>query len=126
MKSVTLALVLISVLLSSSAQILLKTGMSGRTVQAAMTKGAALRDMVTAIALNPSVLFGLFAFGLSAVVWLLVLARLDVSQAYPCVALGIVLTVLAGIVFLGEPIHPARLMGLIVIVSGVILMARAA
>jgi multidrug transporter EmrE-like cation transporter len=126
MKSATLALVLISVLLSSSAQILLKTGMSGPSVQAAMAHRSGLRDMVMAIALNPSVLLGLTAFGLSAIVWLLVLARIDVSQAYPCVAFGIVLTVAAGIVFLREPIHPTRIMGLIVIVSGVILMARAA
>ncbi|GBQ28195.1 EamA family transporter [Gluconacetobacter azotocaptans] len=121
----TIGLVLVSVLLSSSAQILLKTGMSDRAVQAAIASRAGVWDAVSVIALNVPVVLGLLAFGLSAVVWLLVLARIDVSQAYPCVAFGIVLTVLAGIVFLGEDIHPMRVVGLVVIVSGVVLMARA-
>ena len=125
MKFATLILIIISVLLSSAAQILLKTGMSARSVQTAMASRSDLREVVTAIALNPAVVLGLLAFGLSAVVWLLVLARIDVSQAYPCVALGIVITVLAGIVLLGEQIHPMRIVGLLVIVSGVIVMARA-
>ncbi|MBB2200994.1 DMT family transporter [Gluconacetobacter tumulisoli] len=121
----TVGLVLVSVLLSSSAQILLKTGMSDRAVQAAIANRAGLWEAMSVIALNVPVVLGLLAFGLSAVVWLLVLARIDVSQAYPCVAFGIVLTVLAGIIFLGENIHPMRIVGLVVIVSGVVLMARA-
>lgn len=125
MKFGTVVLVMMSVLLSSSAQILLKTGMSAPRVQNALSGREDVRHIIWAIALNPSVVAGLIAFGLSAVVWLLVLARIDVSQAYPCVALGIVLTVVAGIVFLGEQIHPMRIIGLVVIVSGVILMARA-
>ncbi|CAM5771506.1 4-amino-4-deoxy-L-arabinose-phosphoundecaprenol flippase subunit ArnE [Labrys miyagiensis] len=125
MKFTTIIFVLVSVLLSSTAQILLKLGMSARPVQAAMANRSDLRDVIMAIAFNPLVVLGLVAFGLSAVVWLLVLARIDVSQAYPCVALGIVLTVLAGILLLGEQIHTGRVVGLVVIVSGVILMARA-
>ncbi|WP_413989776.1 DMT family transporter [Labrys okinawensis] len=125
MKFGTIVLVLVSVLLSSSAQILLKLGMSARSVQTAMANRSDLREVLVVVALNPLVILGLLAFGLSAVVWLLVLARIDVSQAYPCVALGIVLTVVAGIVLLGEQIHMMRIIGLIVIISGVVLMARA-
>ncbi|WP_242402416.1 DMT family transporter [Komagataeibacter kakiaceti] len=94
-------------------------------MQNALSGREDLRQIILSIALNPSVVAGLVAFGLSAIVWLLVLARIDVSQAYPCVALGIVLTVVAGIAFLGEQIHPLRIVGLVVIVSGVIIMSRA-
>ncbi|CAP56454.1 putative small multidrug resistance protein [Gluconacetobacter diazotrophicus PA1 5] len=100
-------------------------GMSAPSVQAVIATRSDLRQVFAAVALNPSIVLGLLAFGSSAVVWLLVLARIDVSQAYPCVALGIVMTVGAGIVLLGEQIHPTRIIGLLVILSGVVIMARA-
>ena len=52
-------------------------------------------DTVASIITSPWVLGGLTCFGLSAVVWLLVLARMNLSQAYPCVALGFVLNATA-------------------------------
>lgn len=112
--------VLVSVLLSASSQILLKIGVSSPTVQAGMANGVSL-DMLRAVATSPLVLIGFASFGLSAIVWLSVLSRLDVSQAYPCVALGILITSLTGHLLLGEAMPPLRIAGILTILMGVVL-----
>lgn len=116
----TLSLLLISILLSASSQIMLKVGMTTAGVRAATSDGGVLR-IVVAITRSPGVVAGLLCFGLSAVVWLFVLSRMPVSQAYPCVALGIVITSVAGGVLLGEPLTPTRMIGIAIIVAGVVL-----
>jgi len=58
------------------------------------------------------------------VVWLLVLARVPVSQAYPFVGLGFVLVMLLGWALQGDVISPARLLGTLLISVGVVLVAR--
>ena len=60
---------------------------------------------------------------LSAVAWLWVLSRLDVSLAYPLVSLGFVFTFALGIGWLGEPFSWQRLAGCGLIVAGVLLLA---
>ncbi|AUW57744.1 hypothetical protein C1T17_06135 [Sphingobium sp. SCG-1] len=112
--------VLLSVLLSAGSQILLKIGVSTPAVQAGMASGVGM-DMFRAVATSPMVLIGFASFGLSAVVWLSVLSRLDVSQAYPCVALGILITSLTGHLLLGEALPPMRIAGILTILMGVIL-----
>ncbi|KAB1078107.1 EamA family transporter [Methylobacterium soli] len=92
--------------------------MSSAAVQAALAGPIGLRTVLV-VAFAPAVFGGLLTFGLSAVVWLLVLSRIDVSYAYPCVALGIVLTMLAGHLMLGEALTVSRIAGLALIVSGV-------
>ena len=117
-----LPLIFISVLLASGSQLVLKIGMTSAAVQDAL----AMRregligpgSLLIGIGTHPAVLAGLVCFGLSAVVWLFVLSKIDVSQAYPCVALGIVLTTLGGGLLLGEEISVTRWLGLAVIVGG--------
>jgi multidrug transporter EmrE-like cation transporter len=122
-----LPLILISVLLASGSQLVLKVGMASAPVQNALAMrregliGHA--SLLIGIGTNPAVLAGLVCFGLSAIVWLFVLSKIDVSQAYPCVALGIVLTTLGGGLLLGEAISLTRWLGLAVIVGGVALVA---
>jgi multidrug transporter EmrE-like cation transporter len=122
-----LPLIFISVLLASGSQLVLKIGMTSPAVQdaLAMRREGVIGpgSLLIGIGTHPAVLAGLFCFGLSAVVWLFVLSKIDVSQAYPCVALGIVLTVLGGGLLLGEDISLTRWLGLAVIVGGVGLVA---
>jgi multidrug transporter EmrE-like cation transporter len=53
-----------------------------------------------------------------------VLARTELSQAYPFVGLGIVLTSLFGYLLFNDTLSPTRLMGTAVVMAGVILVAR--
>ncbi len=117
-----LALVLFSVGCSAFGQIALKYGMASASVQAALTTGGVV-PVSTAIVINPFVLSGLFLYGFSAVVWLFVLARLDVSIAYPFVSLGFVVTMSLSCLLFGEPLTLRKVLGTIVVMLGVYLLA---
>jgi multidrug transporter EmrE-like cation transporter len=68
----------------------------------------------------------LLIYFLSAGVWLFVLARVDVSLAYPFVGLGFILTMLLGWGMRGEILSVHRVAGTALIVAGVVLLARSA
>lgn len=107
-----LLLAVASVLLSVGAQFALKAGMrahAGAIPWLAMTQ--------------PMVILGLTLYGLSALVWLSVLARWDVSKAYPLVGMGFVVTALMGF-WLGEHVTPMRWGGIALICAGVYLVGR--
>ena len=118
-----LLLILLSVGCSAVAQILLKTGMSQPVVAAALGHGGAMR-IALQIAGNLWVLGGLTLYFLGAVVWLFVLAKVDVSYAYPFVGVGFILTLILGKILLGESITAARLVGTLLVSVGVVLIAR--
>jgi len=105
------ALVLASVGLSAAAQVMLKLG-----------AGAAPTAPYAATLMSPWTLAGLAAYGLSALLWLRVLASLTLSQAYPFVALGVVGTSLLGVWLLDEPLAANRVAGTMLIGIGVILV----
>jgi len=118
-----LLLIFASVLLSSIAQIVLKGGMSSPGVTGASAAGFGW-PMVQAIAASPLVLLGLLVYFASAVVWLLVLAKVDVSLAYPFVGLGFVLTMLFAWAIHGEAPNAGRIAGTLMICAGVVVLAR--
>jgi multidrug transporter EmrE-like cation transporter len=116
MRVVPLTLAVFCVLLSSAAQLALKRGMApppdsglGGTYAHALT--------------SPMVWLGLGLYGLSTLLWLWVLSRLDVSLAYPLVSLGFVVTMVAGVLWLGEPFSWLRVGACTLIVVGVSLLA---
>lgn len=113
---------LISIGLSVMAQFCLKAGMSSATAKVALTDPLAPKT-VLALATNPYLLAGFALYGLGAVVWLSVLARWDVSKAYPVVGLGFALTLLVGL-FAGEQVTPQRVGGVLLICAGVWIVGR--
>lgn len=117
MKTIALALAVFCVLLSSAAQLAMKRGLApgGASADLAGTYVQAFT--------SPMVWLGLFLYGASAVLWLWVLSRLDVSLAYPLVSLGFVVTMALGILWLGEPFSWVRVAGCTLIVIGVSLLA---
>lgn len=110
-----LILILLSVGLSALAQIAMKAGVSGASAPPA----SGLLGSYLAMLTSPRVLLGLACYGLGALIWLRVLTMMDVSQAYPFVALGFVLTMVLGFVLLGETPHLTRLLGAGFILVGV-------
>lgn len=116
MKAITLALAVFCVLLSSAAQLSLKRGM-------APPPGSDLGGTYAHALTSPMVWLGLGLYGLSTLLWLWVLSRLDVSLAYPLVSLGFVVTMAAGVLWLGEPFSWLRVAACTLIVIGVTLLA---
>jgi len=119
MNWLTFVLVLISVSLSAAAQLLLKAGVTGR-----LKPDSHFLHTLAAVALNPYVFGGFCLYGFGAVVWLYVLARVDVSVAYPFVGIGFILTMLCGYLLFGEVINASRILGTCLVGAGIILIAR--
>jgi multidrug transporter EmrE-like cation transporter len=115
------SLVLLSILLSVSAQILLKHGMSDLAIPQAFQ--ASLFNGLFTMFTHISIMAGLFAYVASAGVWLYVLSKLEVSKAYPFVGLGFVLTMLFAYFFLNEPMTAIKITGTLLIVAGVVLIS---
>lgn len=116
-------LILVSVALSAIAQILLKIGISSTSGQNNLAINGWLLAGIKVL-INPTVIAGLLLYGFGAILWLAVLARLDVSQAYPFVGLGFIFTMMLGYLVLGEPVGFQRIVGTMLIAAGVVFVAR--
>ena len=117
-----LTLIFISVTISAVAQVTLKQGMSSPAVQQGLTGG--WLEIAIAVASNLYVWLGLILYALGAVLWLGVLAKIDVSIAYPFVGLGFILTALFGVFLLGEAFSVIRFVGTCLVVLGIILVTQ--
>lgn len=116
------AMILFSVSCSAIAQILLKYGMAHPTMQQALG-GGDYWLVVRSIVSDAPILGGFFLYALGAVIWLFVLAKLDVSVAYPFVALGFILTMVLGCLVFGEPLTVRKVMGTLIVDFGIYLVA---
>jgi multidrug transporter EmrE-like cation transporter len=112
---------IVSIALSVAAQFSLKAGMSSEAVRAQLARPQTWSTPFH-ILTNTYVLGGFVLYGLGAVVWLSVLSKWEVSKAYPLVGLGFVFTLIIGLL-LGEQVHMARIMGVVLICSGVWLVS---
>lgn len=117
-----LIIAIASIALSVAAQFLLKAGMDSVAVRQILSEPAGWKTLPGVLA-NPYILGGFLLYGIGAIVWLGVLSRWEVSKAYPLVGLGFVLTLLVGLLN-GEHITPPRVIGVLLISSGVILVGR--
>jgi drug/metabolite transporter (DMT)-like permease len=119
----TFIFILVSVGMSAVAQVLLKTGMSKGEIGLSLAQQH-WTSSVMLVATNPWVIGGLVMYFLSAAVWLLVLARVQLSFAYPFVGLGFILTMFLGWWLMGDSIGLQRVAGTVLIAVGVVLIAR--
>lgn len=117
------SLIIVSVLLSAVAQIVLKAGMSNPAVLQGLA-GEGKWQAIRVVASNPLVVGGLVTYFLSAAVWLLVLARVQVSLAYPFVGLGFIVTMLLGWWIHGDTLGVQKVTGTLLIALGVVILAR--
>ncbi len=123
MNLTVLLLILLSVLLSAIAQITLKMGMSSPIIQQAIASASNLA-VFQSIATNLYVLGGLTLYFASAAVWLFVLAKVDVSFAYPFVGLGFIATMLLAYFINGEILSTTKIVGTLCIAIGVAIVAK--
>lgn len=110
--------ILLSVILGATAQVLFKVGVQhlGHIV-------FNLQEL-SHLVFNPFILSGLAAFAFSFFLWIIVLAKVPLSYAYPMVSLGYVFVFLAARIFLGESLPPLRILGLALIITGILAIAR--
>ena len=85
---------------------------------------ANLPQIFLAIIKSPLMVGALSLYGLSAVIWIMALSKLDLSQAYPMTSIGYILTAIIGVFAFGEVMTVLRLVGLGLILAGVLILAR--
>ena len=122
MKGPQFALVLTGVLLNAIAQLLLKAGAGSLADVELRASNAA--TIAGRLVFNVPIIAGLGCYVLSVVVWILALARVEVSVAYPMLSLGYVVNALAAWWLFNESLSGARIAGIGVILVGVWLVAR--
>ncbi|MCB0114435.1 MAG: multidrug resistance protein [Caldilineaceae bacterium] len=117
-----LLLLLITVGLNVVGQFFMKQGMS----QIGVISGSfeVITSSLMRAFLNPFVIGGVAAYGLSSIFWLILLSRVELSYAYPALALGYVLVTLVGAWILGEDVSNLRWVAVAVICVGVVLLSR--
>jgi multidrug transporter EmrE-like cation transporter len=59
-------------------------------------------------------------------VWLAALSKAPVSTAYPMLSLGYVVVAAVSVMWLGESMSPAKVLGIALICAGVVLVSRSA
>lgn len=122
MKPPILPVALLSIGLSVAAQFALKAGMSTPAARQAIADLSGAR-MLLGVLSQPFVVLGFTLYLLGALAWLSVLAKWDVSKAYPLVGLGFAATALIGLMA-GEDVGLQRAAGIALICLGVFFVSR--
>lgn len=81
-------------------------------------------SMATRMILNPGIITGIFLYGMSAFLWVIVLSKVELSYAYPMIAGGYVIVALLSWIIFHDHMTPMRIAALVIIVIGVILLGR--
>lgn len=114
----SIRLVLLSVLLAGAGQLIFKAAVS----QLGQLEISV--DLFIAFATSPALLLGLAVFGVSAFLWLVALMKADLSFAYPFLSLSYVVVLIGGSLLFAEKITTLRIIGFLVIISGIFIVAR--
>ncbi len=110
----TYLLLLSAIVFAVMTQLLLKQGMLRRP-------SFRLKDL-TSLTGNFPVLGGFICLGISILLYVQALSKLNLSMAYPTVSLGYVLVIIMSKVCFKEPISPTRWISVFIICAGVTLV----
>ncbi len=125
---INVLLLVVSIGLAVAGQLVMKSGM--RSV-VAKSGDLQLKDIAHPVSMvlriardGPLAIVGIILYAISAVFWLIVLSRVDLSVAYPLVAVGYVIVVLYSWLVFKEDVRWFSWIGLLLIVIGVIITAQ--
>jgi multidrug transporter EmrE-like cation transporter len=125
MSAVTWLLLLGGVALNASAQLLLKA--ATRTSGVLVSDSGQVSWTAAAELLRAAPLWiGLTFYGVSVILWLGALSRVPVSIAYPMLSIGYVINAVAALFLFGEALTSGKVIGILLVVAGVVVLARAA
>jgi multidrug transporter EmrE-like cation transporter len=123
MSWITWALILMGVGLNAAAQLLLKVA-TRPLAHFSDFSADTLGSSVGILFKSPSFWAGMVCYAASVCVWLAALSKAPVSTAYPMLSLGYVVVAAVSVLWLGESMGPAKVLGIALICAGVILVSR--
>jgi drug/metabolite transporter (DMT)-like permease len=115
-------LIVASVSLNAGAQIIMRKAM--------LQIGEINLENKSALSYLPQLIGNIFlwasflCYGLSILIWIIVLSKVEVSYAYAFSSLGYILVTILGVLLLHEQISVLRIVGILVVCIGIILVAR--
>ena len=115
-------IILIAVSLNAIAQIFLRKSMM-RFSDTEFNFNT-IADWLPQIVTNYYLWYGMVCYGISIIVWLYVLAKTEVSYAYPFLSIGYVITAIAAYTLFDENLSITRIAGILIICLGVTLISR--
>ena len=69
--------------------------------------------------MNPIIIAGIGFFAFGTVLWLAAISGQRLSTVYPLAALGYILVTIASVKIFHDPITPAKIIGIILIITGI-------
>ena len=117
-----ISIILLSIIFSSTAHLFLKKGVAASVGR--NSNNEAIYAKAWYVVSNPWILSGMLLHVLALAVWLWALSKVDISFAYPFLALGYVLVSFMAWAWLGEELSAARLWGMGVIIIGILILAK--
>ena len=110
-----LIVALLSIILGATGQFLFRLGM----LHYGKVTVTGIWGQLGAIICTPAIFLGFSCFGISSILWLVVISRWELSYAYPLVALGYVLAILYGTLLLRETLTLPKIVGSVLILAGI-------
>lgn len=118
----TLFVALIAIMLLVGGQTLLKVGLN-EIGGVSLFDGNPLGSLLGLLR-TPWIILGFFCYGVSAILWLDVLSKLDFSMAFPMVSLTYVFSLVIGRFIFHEMVGLDRIVGVLLILSGLFFVVR--
>jgi drug/metabolite transporter (DMT)-like permease len=115
----SLFLIVLTVIINTTGQFMVKTGVNRVGAVSLTDIHAILRALSSTLVIG-----GFVVYFLSALVWISILSKSDLSWAFPILSLSYVLTALLSPVLLNESFSALRLIGTLVICFGVFLVYK--
>lgn len=111
----SLGIALFSILLGATGQFLFRVGM----LHYGRVSVENIWQQFFQIVFTPAIFTGFLCFGISSILWLVVISKWELSYAYPMVAFGYVLAIFYGTFFLHESINFFKFFGSALILIGI-------
>lgn len=111
----TLGIAFISIALGATGQFLFRVGM----LKIGKMTLHSIWGQLFQVIFTPAIFLGFLCFGLSSILWLIIISRWQLSFAYPLVALGYILVIGYGNIFLNETLDLPKVIGSLFIICGI-------
>ena len=115
----SLLLIALTVIINTVGQFMVKTGVNRIGAVSLMDIHTIMRALSSALVIG-----GFVVYFMSALIWISILSKTELSWAFPILSLSYVLTVLLSPILLHESFSAQRLIGTLVICLGVFLVYR--
>jgi drug/metabolite transporter (DMT)-like permease len=75
--------------------------------------------------LNPWIFSGFVSAFVASLAWMAAMTRFELNYAYPFMSLAFVIVMVLGVLFLGEAVNVRKVLGTLMVVAGLVVIARA-